>query len=254
MIVSSDMIRNNLLIVGRSWSFARYRLQEALAEVAGERGVKIRFSSTVVSVDQERPAVILKDGTEIAGDLIIGADGEASWTLGSPFTDENKGYRSVVRNSIVGEQVKSISTFGAYNVDIPRSLLKADPSLSHLLEESNFWLGPSQIVAGLNMSDHGDKMNLCLISEELAGKEGEWYTLGDLKMVKAKFANFEPSIHKMLDLADPKDCYIWRFSEIPPLPRWVSKNSRVVIAGDSVHAMLPYANMVIPLLFRIKGD
>lgn len=59
-----------------SWSYARYKLQETLAEVAGERGVKILFRKTVVGVDLEKPSVTLKDGEVLEADLVIGADGK----------------------------------------------------------------------------------------------------------------------------------------------------------------------------------
>ena len=94
------------------------------------------------------------------------------------------------------------------------------------------------------MSDYGDKYNLCLVSEEEAGREGEWYTLGDLEKVKVKYAHFESDVRKLLGLAKPEDCYIWRFSELPPLNKWVSELGNVVIIGDAAHAMLPYAGMV----------
>jgi salicylate hydroxylase len=57
------------------WALARYRLQETLAQVAKERGVKIRFGCLVVAVDLDKPAVTLKDGEILEADLIIGADG-----------------------------------------------------------------------------------------------------------------------------------------------------------------------------------
>jgi salicylate hydroxylase len=159
------------------------------------------------------------------------------------FLNHVQGIRSVIRDAVGGgTPIQTISPFSAYNVDIPRSLLSVDPTLSRLLTESNFWLGPSQIVAAVNMPDLGDKMNICLISEEGEGKEGEWYTLGDLGKVKKKFAHFAPVVRKMLELAKPEDCYIWRLSEMPPLERWVSESGKVVIVGDAGHAMLPYAN------------
>lgn len=96
------------------------------------------------------------------------------------------------------------------------------------------------------MPDLGDKMNICLISEEGERKEGEWYTLGDLEKVKKKFAHFTPVGGKMLKLAKPEDCYIWRLSEMPPFERWMSESGKVVIVGDAGHAMLPYANQVRP--------
>jgi salicylate hydroxylase len=102
------------------------------------------------------------------------------------------------------------------------------------------------------MPDLGDKMNICLISEEEEGKEGEWYTLGDLEKVKKNFAHFAPVVREMLELAGPEDCYIWRLSEMPPLERWVSGSGKAVIVGDAGHAMLPYANQVCSLEFSMS--
>jgi salicylate hydroxylase len=58
-----------------SWALARYRLQETLAQVAEERGVKILFEKVVVDVDLEKPSVTLKNGEVFEAHLIIGADG-----------------------------------------------------------------------------------------------------------------------------------------------------------------------------------
>lgn len=55
---------------------ARFRIQETFAEVAAKRGIEIRFNSKVISIDQSKSAVILKDGTRMEADLIVGADGK----------------------------------------------------------------------------------------------------------------------------------------------------------------------------------
>lgn len=102
------------------------------------------------------------------------------------------------------------------------------------------------------MPDMGDKYNICLVSEEQAGTEGEWYEVGDLNKVKTKYSGFDPVVRKLLDLAKPGDCYIWRLSEMPHLEKWVSDNGKVVITGDAVHAMLPYTgnvSLLFPFLY-----
>lgn len=66
-------------------SFARYRLQELLAHVAEERGVKIVFGKMAVSVDLDKPNVTLKDGEVMDADLVIGADGRSQIIVQSPF-------------------------------------------------------------------------------------------------------------------------------------------------------------------------
>ena len=94
------------------------------------------------------------------------------------------------------------------------------------------------------MPDHNNKYNVCLVSEEQAGHEGEWYEFGDLEKVRLKFASFEHTVRKLLNMAKPEDCYIWRLSEMPPLKNWASEGGKVVAIGDAVHAMLPYTGMV----------
>lgn len=154
------------------------------------------------------------------------------------------GIGAITRTHILGKATANVTQFTGYNVDIPRSLLKDDADLQVLLDRVDCWVGPLQIAFATNMPDHGDKYNICFVTEEEAGKQGEWYTLGDLEKLKKTFAAFEPRIQKLLSLADPKDCYIWRLSQVPPLPQWHSPDGRVVLAGDSAHAMLPYVGMV----------
>jgi salicylate hydroxylase len=61
-----------------SWLLARFRLQETLAKVAEERGVRILYGKAVAGVDLEGPSVRLRDGEVLEADLIIGADGKFS--------------------------------------------------------------------------------------------------------------------------------------------------------------------------------
>lgn len=68
---------------------ARCRLQETLVEIAQERGVKILFNTSIERLDAEKPAVHLKDGSIHEADLIIGADGERSFSEASSFILSN---------------------------------------------------------------------------------------------------------------------------------------------------------------------
>lgn len=152
----------------------------------------------------------------------------------------------MIRDAILNNPLEPTVAFTAFNIDMPRALIAKLPDLSSLLQESNFWLGPSRIVIAVNMPDHNDNLNICLVSEDSEGEEGEWHTHGDLGKVKSKFADFEPRIASLLDLARPENCYTWRFSDLPPLEKWSNENGKMVIVGDAAHAMLPYTNQVSP--------
>lgn len=62
----------------RLWPVHRAEYQRVLWEAAKKRGVTLRLGSLVVDIDEEHPAVIIKGGERIEGDLVIGADGELS--------------------------------------------------------------------------------------------------------------------------------------------------------------------------------
>ena len=47
-----------------------------LLEEASKLGAKLRFGCAVKRVNFETPSVILDDGEEISGDVVIGADGK----------------------------------------------------------------------------------------------------------------------------------------------------------------------------------
>ena len=56
----------------------RVHLHAALCKAAVERGADLQYSRRVAAVDAQNAAVTLADGTELQGDLIIGADGVSS--------------------------------------------------------------------------------------------------------------------------------------------------------------------------------
>lgn len=60
----------------------RVHLHAALTKVAVERGADLKFSSRVASVDAENATVTLLNGTQLKGDLVVGADGVSSVARG----------------------------------------------------------------------------------------------------------------------------------------------------------------------------
>jgi salicylate hydroxylase len=43
-------------------------------------------------------------------------------------------------------------------------------------------------------------------------------------------------------MADAQECYVWNFSDLPPLETWSNKKGNIALIGDAAHAMLPYTN------------
>lgn len=154
------------------------------------------------------------------------------------------GIQSQVRAKFLGRKIQPASPLTAYNINVPRSALAADPELEFLLGHSGGWFGPHRFIMAMDMPDYNDYSNFCFCSEKGNGKEGEWFIKGDIRSVRAQFSDFEPRIQKILALADPEACYLWSLSDIPTLETWRSKSGKAILIGDAAHAVLPYAGMV----------
>lgn len=160
------------------------------------------------------------------------------------------GINSLVRNAVFADRpVARGIVSSAYNVELPREFLRNDPDLADLLDGTTFWFGPGRWVLAANLPQHGDHLNICLSSNETAGTEGDWSQRGDLQQAKENFKDFDPRVMKFLNGTDSKSCYIWHLADLPPLPTWVSESGKMVLIGDSSHAMVPGGSMVgIPMI------
>lgn len=61
-----------------SWSFTRQRLQAILVQEALKADINVTVGCKVAAIDEEKPAVMLEDGSELRADIIIGADGTSN--------------------------------------------------------------------------------------------------------------------------------------------------------------------------------
>lgn len=70
------------------------------------------------------------------------------------------------------------------------------------------------------------------------GTVGKWNEPANIDEMNKTFENYDPVIKKALSYVD--SALKWVLADIPSLPRWRSKNGRVVLVGDAAHSMLPY--------------
>ncbi|KAM0330635.1 hypothetical protein ACHAQA_003585 [Verticillium albo-atrum] len=198
--------------------------QRCLYEHAVKNGVSVRMNSPVLHIDESTPSVILKDGTIMAADMIVGADG----------------IRSKVRQAILGaEDVKPVDSSNcAYRATVPRGAMLADPEIAHLMSDinSNCWIGHQRHIMAYPIRN-GEMYNL-VMSHPGQAAVGKWNEPGNLAEMKQHYGEFDPTIRRVLD--NVQACLKWKIADLPPLPRWRSKSGKVILIGDAAHAMVPY--------------
>lgn len=161
--------------------------------------------------------LILADGEEVQGDMLIGADG----------------IHSVVRVQMHGVQEPNFTGNVAWRVMIPAE--KLPPNFQPPIFVN--WMGPKKHMVVYWVK--GQKLlNFVGCVEKPSWSEEGWAIKAPWEDLKADYAGFHKDVQTMIDLADRDSCYCWALNNRPRLPFWSTK--RVTLLGDSAHPTLPY--------------
>ena len=75
---------------------------------------------------------------------------------------------------------------------------------------------------------------------ESDGSVGTWNErITDMSWLRKRFEDFNPAIQTIM--AEATSCWKWRLAESATMPSWTGESGRVVLLGDSCHAMVPFA-------------
>ena len=202
--------------------FRRAMLSKAVAQ-----GVQVHFGIDMVGVDSSRPALLLKDGDEIQADLIIGADG----------------IRSRVRQFLFPSVMPEVRPECTYQLQLPFDVLKSDAAKGVINDPvaSNI-LGPGSCII-VSPVPSRQILDLQFLQYDYGSEKDDdpdkWYTfVSDLTHLRQRYQDWGGIIPDALGLGT--GAWRWTFAECLA-PSWVSENGRVILAGDSVHAITPYA-------------
>lgn len=196
----------------------RADLVQALASALDDRQVNaVQLGRQVVSYVQNADSVTaqLHDGTSIAGDLLVGADG----------------IHSAIRAQMLGPDKPRFTGHVAWRAVVPVSELGmyAPP------ESACVWVGAKRHAVTYRLR-RGSLANLVAVVESKEPEAESWTTTGSREQALKDFRRWSPVIQSILTKAPVLNR--WALFDRMPLDKW--SDGRVVLLGDACHPMLPF--------------
>ncbi|KAF3801055.1 3-hydroxybenzoate 6-hydroxylase 1 [Colletotrichum gloeosporioides] len=226
------------------WGTSRSVLIEIFYQKAKDAGAVIEFNAPVMKVEDGTQAayVTLGNGKRLEADLVLAADG----------------IRSVIRDQILretGQPIDPIITdVTLYGVSLTKEEMQNHPGLAPLIDQSylNIYMSDGGLVHVTSRYNITSGSYAALFGVKgSTDQRGLWDEKGDIEYVRDMFKGACPEIRTALDVA--KSCDRWRLAELPDLPRWTSIKGRVLLLGDSAHAMQPSAAQGFSLIVEDIG-
>lgn len=191
-------------------------LMTAVQERLGPGSILCDVAVRGVTDGDDRALLLLGNGTTPEFDLIVGADG----------------IHSCVRDAIVPGAAPRFTGHVAWRGVVPRERLAVDSSIADTVTS---WIAPGCHAVTYPLG--GGHINIVLVEEEREWASESWTVRGDAQHLQTLVENWHPEIRSLV--GSMTDVYRWALFDRPVPNQW--HGSRVVLVGDSCHAMLPYA-------------
>ena len=179
----------------------------------------IHLNARAADFTESKDGVVLKlaDGSQVRGDVLVGADG----------------IKSAIRKRIVGETPTNYTGHVAWRATIPAERLPAD-IMDRVV---TLWCGPRN-HAVIYWLCSGKVLNFVGCVEYDGWEDESWTQKRPWEDLKADYQGFNPQVQTIIDAVDKHQCYRWAMNNRKPIHVWSTK--RATLLGDAVHPTLPY--------------
>ncbi|TDK45662.1 FAD-dependent monooxygenase [Antarcticimicrobium luteum] len=156
----------------------------------------------------------LDDGTEVTGDVLIGADG----------------VHSTIRAAMFGSAPAEFSGMLAWRGVVPMENLPERMNRNR----ATVWVGPHGHVVHYPLRG-GKLMNVVATAERDDWRVESWSAQGDKEEFRADFQGWHEDIQTLIEAAPSQ--FKWALMVRPPLQIWAE--GRTALLGDACHPTLP---------------
>jgi len=195
-------------------------LADRLLELAPESLV-LNASAQSFREDNNGVTLLLSDGREFTGDLLVGADG----------------IKSAVRHQIHGEEEPNWTGNIAWRAVVPVDKLPKD-FLGTKDTLACAYMGPGKHMAIYYLRNK-ELVNMVAVVEcEPEWRTESWTAKAPWEELKADFAGWHETVQQLIDGVDKDECYRWALYNRLPIDNW--STARATLLGDAAHATLPF--------------
>lgn len=195
----------------------RADLQRILSEAVGPDRILLSHHVTGLQEGGDSVRIDLADGAQRTAGIVVGADGA----------------RSMIRRWVIGHDDAIYSGRSGFRGIIPTEQLTELPDPYAI----QFWIGSTGHLLHYAMGGDGQDVNFLAVSRDpQRWTADEWVVPVQDEEKFAPFAGWHPAVTQMLGAVEVTQR--WALMRRPPLTTW--HRGRVVLLGDSAHALVPH--------------
>jgi salicylate hydroxylase len=197
----------------------RADLQSALVDSLDSGVVHLGHQAVDVVEETDGARLMFEGGETAFAHVVVAADG----------------IHSVLREKVAGEEPPAVFSGGVgYRGLIPVEQLPTLPDPMAL----QFWAGPGGHLLHYAV-DGGKLVNFLAVVDQPEWTETSWKVGAEVQEAVDAFDGWHPAVTEMVGaVGEDEDPAWWALHDYEPLERWTA--GRLVLMGDSAHAMLPH--------------